>query len=176
MRLLLFLLLSKELVLLLTSLFRVWYFWEAACQGLPGFCARHCRWWRDSTFTSGLLLHVGVCAYHLCPSPAGCLVSVHSSWTQAAGDQDPEAGIPAGPSHWCQGHMNWMEMARSCTQTLFKSSSSPSICLEVHFCHCKTFNSAERDMYCLVTTSHYWDVSLYYEMLSQNTQRIYPII
>lgn len=138
----------------LLSLLRLRYFWEAACQGLPGVGAWHCQWFRDSTFASGLLLHVGVCAYHLCPSPAGRLVPLHASQSQAAGDQNPEAGFPAGPSYWCQGHMNWKEMVWSCTQTLF-------IVL---------FTISELDTYCLVTTSHYWDISLYYEMLSQNAE------
>lgn len=89
------------------SLFRLWYFRQAARQGLPGVCAWRCHWCRDSASASRLLLHSGVCAYHLCPSPARCLVSLHASRPQAAGHQDPEAGLPAGPSHWCQGHLNW---------------------------------------------------------------------
>lgn len=39
-----------------------------------------------------------------------------------------------------------------------------------------TFSSAERDMYCLVTTSHYWDFSLYYEMLSKNALESFFIV
>lgn len=92
---------------------RLWYFWEGTCEGLCVFCAWRCPWLRDSASAPGLLLHVGVCAYHLCPAPAGRLVSLHASRPQTARDQDLTAGGPAWPPNRCQGHMNRIKLGEA---------------------------------------------------------------